>query len=434
MQPYDVIIIGAGHNGLVCAAYLGMAGLKVKVYERRGIVGGAAVTEEIFPGFRNSTAAYTVSLLHPRVIRDLDLFAHGLRIVEQRAQKLPTPLPDGRYLLAAEGRTEAHLAKFSAFRCPAPAKFQSGDRRGCRLVAPADPGGSPNLSLGLSVKSARELLRLGGFANRLRRLSTETLNTVFDLFTKSAGDYLDGWFESDPIKALFGFDAIVGNYASPYAPGSAYVLLHHAMGEVNGKKRSWGHAVGGMGAITQAMARFARTAGVEIETEAPVREVLVEKNGATGVVLANGARIHSKAVAANVNLKLLYTSMLPAGAVDAPFLHRMRNWRCASGTFRMNLALSELPSFIACPATTCRITTRPESSWGRACSTWSVPTAMRGRWAGAGRRSSSWSLRLPLTTRSPRAERMWRACSASMSRHSCPTELHGMTAARRLPT
>jgi phytoene dehydrogenase-like protein len=348
MQSYDVIIIGAGHNGLVCAAYLGMAGLKVKVYERRGIVGGAAVTEEFSPGFRNSTAAYTVSLLHPRVIRDLDLFAHGLRIVERRAQNF-LPLPDGKYLLAAEGRTEAHLAKFSASDAQRLPNFNKEIDAAADVLRQLILEAPPNLTCGISVKSARELLKLGGFANRLRRLSTETLNTVFDLFTKSAGDYLDGWFESDPIKALFGFDAIVGNYASPYAPGTAYVLLHHAMGEVNGKKRSWGHAIGGMGAITQAMARVARSAGVEIETEAPVREVLVQKNGATGVVLANGAAIQSKAVAANVNLKLLYTSMVPAGAVDAAFLHRMRRWRCASGTFRMNLALSELPSFIACP-------------------------------------------------------------------------------------
>src|SRR5262249_28197580 len=162
---------------------------------------------------------------------------------------------------------------------------------------------------------------------RLRRLSTENLRTLFDLFTKSAGDHLDGWFEGDLVKSLFGFDAVVGNYASPYTPGTAYVLLHHAFGEVNGKKRLWGHAIGGMGAITQAMARAATACGVEIETDAPVREVLVEKSRAAGVVLADGRVLRAAAVAANVDPKRLYTAMVPSEALDAAFLRRMRGWR-----------------------------------------------------------------------------------------------------------
>jgi phytoene dehydrogenase-like protein len=347
-NSYDVIIIGGGHNGLVCAAYLGRAGLKVKVLERRAVLGGAAVTEEFAPGFRNSTAAYTVSLLHSRVIRDLDLFAHGLKIVERRAQNF-LPLPEGKYLLAAEGRTETSLAQFSQDDAERLSVFNRRIDAAADLLQQLMLQAPPNLVRGLSVKSLRELLKMGALANGLRRVCTETLSTAFDLFTKSAGDYLDGWFASEPIKALFGFDAIVGNYASPYTPGSAYVLLHHAIGEVNGKRRSWGHAIGGMGAISEAAARVARRAGVEIETEAPVREVLLEKNRAAGVVLANGSSVHSRAVAANVNLKLLYTRMLPAGALDAAFLRRMRNWRCGSGSFRMNVALSELPSFTARP-------------------------------------------------------------------------------------
>ncbi len=164
-----------------------------------------------------------------------------------------------------------------------------------------------------------ELIKAGRFGNRLRRLSTEYLRAVLDLFTKSAGDYLDRWFEGELVKALFGFDAIVGNYASPYTPGTAYVLLHHAFGEVNGKRRVWGHAIGGMGAITQAMARAAESHGVEIETDAPVREVLIEKGRAAGVVLANGRVIRSAAVAANVDPKRLYTTMVPAGRWMPPF-------------------------------------------------------------------------------------------------------------------
>jgi phytoene dehydrogenase-like protein len=183
----------------------------------------------------------------------------------------------------------------------------------------------------------------------LRRLSTENLRTLYDLFTKSAADFLDGWFEGELVKAWLGFDAVVGNYASPYTPGTAYVLLHHAFGEVNGKKRAWGHAIGGMGAVTQAMARAAVAHGAEIETGAPVREVLLEKGRAAGVVLADGRVIRAAAVAANVNPKLLYTAMVPQSALDPAFQRRMRGWRCGSGTFRINVALSELPSFTALP-------------------------------------------------------------------------------------
>jgi phytoene dehydrogenase-like protein len=348
MQEYDVIIIGAGHNGLTCAAYLGMAGIRVKVVERRAVVGGAAVTEEFFPGFRNSIAAYTVSLLHPKVIADLRLAEHGLKIVERRAQNF-VPALDGCYLLAAEGATARNVAalnhadgeRYDAFNRELDA---SADLLRELILQPP-----PNLRRGVSLESLRELIKMARFGNRIRRLSTESLSTMLDLFFKSAGDYLDGWFEGDLVKALFGFDAIVGNYASPYAPGSAYVLLHHAFGEVNGKKRTWGHAIGGMGAITQAMARVAAGCGVEIETEAPVREVLVEKGRAAGVVLGSGRVIRAAAVAANVDPKRLYTALVPAGALDAAFLRRMRAWRCGSGTFRMNVALSELPSFAARP-------------------------------------------------------------------------------------
>ncbi len=288
MREYDVAIIGAGHNGLTCAAYLGMAGLKVKVIERRAVVGGAAVTEEFHPGFRNSIAAYTVSLLNPKVIDDLRLFDHGLRIVERRAQNF-LPTLDGRYLLAAEGHTDRQLAKFSpadAERYPAFSRELDATADVLRDIILQAP---PNLTRGFSLRSMGELLRGGRLGNRLRRLPTENLRTLFDLFTKSAGDYLDSWFEGDLVKALHGFDAVVGNYASPYTPGSAYVLLHHAFGEVNGKKRAWGHAIGGMGAITQAMARAAAVHGAEIETSAPVREVIIAKGRAAGVVLETAA-------------------------------------------------------------------------------------------------------------------------------------------------
>jgi phytoene dehydrogenase-like protein len=352
MQAYDVVIIGAGHNGLTCAAYLGMAGLKVKVLERRPIVGGAAVTQEFHPGFRNSVAAYAVSLLNPKIITDLRLFEHGLKIVERRAQNF-LPTLDGRYLLAAEGRTESSIAKFSRSDAERYVAFSRELEGSADLLRDLMLQAPPNLTRGAKLASMRELVKAGRLGNRLRQLSTEDLRTLLDLLTKSAADYLDGWFDGELVKAWLGFDAIVGNYASPYTPGTAYVLLHHALGEVNGKKRLWGHAIGGMGAITQAMARAAAGYGVEIETDAPVREVLVEKGSASGVVLETGRVVRGRAVAANVNPKLLYTEMVPQSALDPAFFRRINRWRCASGTFRINLALSELPSFTALPGHDC---------------------------------------------------------------------------------
>jgi phytoene dehydrogenase-like protein len=346
-QRFDVIVVGAGHNGLVCAAYLGMAGLKVKVVERRGIVGGAAVTEEFCPGFRNSVAAYTVSLLNPKVIADLRLHEHGLRIVERRAQNF-LPSPDGQYLLSGPGQTEAEIAKLSrrdAERYPAfdrDIDMAAGVLRELVLQAP------PNLASG--VAGLGQLLRAGALGRRMRRrLSDEDVRTLYTLFTRSAGEQLDAWFEHDLVKALFGFDAVVGFYGSPYTPGTGYVLLHHAFGEVNGKRRVWGHAIGGMGAITQAMAKAAASHGVEIETGTPVRELVAENGAARGVVLHDGRVIRANAVAVNANLKLFYTTMMPDGALPAEFARRMQAFRCASGTFRMNLALSQLPSFSALP-------------------------------------------------------------------------------------
>ena len=352
MQAYDVVIIGAGHNGLTCAAYLGMAGLKVKVLERRAIVGGAAVTEEFHPGFRNSVAAYAVSLLNPKIIVDLRLFDYGLKIVERRAQNF-LPTTDGGYLLAAQGRTESNIAKFSASDAERYTAFTRELDGSADLLRDFVLQAPPNLTRGAKLAGLGEMLKAGRLGNRLRRLSTKNLQTLFDLITKSAGDYLDSWFEGELVKAWLGFDAIVGNYASPYTPGTAYVLLHHAFGEVNGKKRLWGHAIGGMGAITQAMARAAAAHRVEIATDAPVREVLIEKGRAAGVVLEDGGVVRAASVAANVNPKLLYTAMVPSGALDAGFLRRMRAWRCASGSFRINVALSQLPSFTALPGRDC---------------------------------------------------------------------------------
>jgi len=344
----DAIIVGGGHNGLVCAFYLARAGLKVTVLEARHVVGGAAVTEEFHPGFRNSVAAYTVSLLNPKVIRDMQLAAHGLRIVERPLSNF-LPLEDGRYLKIGAGKTHAEVARFSQ------RDADRLDAYGAHLDTAADLlrelvlQTPPNLGQGGWLTALPELIKAGKLGNRMRKLPLSTQRELLDLFTKSAGDYLDGWFESAPIKAVYGFDSVVGNYASPYSPGSAYVLLHHVFGEVNGKKGAWGHAIGGMGAITQAMAKAARSLGVEIRTGCAVAEVLLEKGRAAGVVTAAGERLDARVVVSNLNPRLLYTRLVDPAALPDDFLRRMRAWRCGSGTFRMNVALSELPSFTCLP-------------------------------------------------------------------------------------
>jgi phytoene dehydrogenase-like protein len=350
MSDTDVLIIGAGHNGLTCAAYLAMSGLRVKVVERRKVVGGAAVTEEFHPGFRNSVAAYTVSLLNPQIAADLKLQEHGLQIVERKAQNF-IPAPDGSYLLTGEGRTHQSLAKLSARDAGRIDAFNRELEVIADVLRQFVLRSPPNLVEGFGINSISEAINALGTAKILSGLTLEQQRTLLDLFTCSAGEMLDDVFESDLIKALFGFDAIVGNYASPYAAGSAYVMLHHAFGEVNGKKGVWGHAIGGMGAITQAMAAAARSHGVEIETDNGVREVLVERDRVVGVTLDNGQSIRAKYVASNVNPKLLYTRLIPADALSKPFLDRISKWRNGSGTFRMNVALNALPSFTALPGT-----------------------------------------------------------------------------------
>jgi phytoene dehydrogenase-like protein len=347
-QSCDALIIGGGHNGLVCAAYLAAGGLKVTVLEQRSVVGGAAVTEEFYPGFRNSVAAYTVSLLNPKVIRDLELAKHGLRVVERKlANFLPTD--DGRYLKIGADGTQAEVAKFSA------ADAARLDSYGRRLEEVADVlrdlvlETPPNVVAGSWRAALPELLQAARLGGRLRRLDMSMRRQLLGLFANSAGDYLDGWFESAPVKAVYGFDGIVGNYASPYTAGSAYVLLHHVFGEVNGKKGAWGHAVGGMGAITQAMAKSATARGVVIRVGTAVREVIVEGGRAVGVVTAAGETLRASAVISNLNPKLLYSKLIAAAHLPAEFSARIAQWRCGSGTFRMNVALSELPSFNCLP-------------------------------------------------------------------------------------
>lgn len=344
---HDIIVIGGGHNGLVCAAYLAEAGLDVLVLERRGIVGGAAVTEEFHPGFRNSTCSYTVSLLNPKIIADLDLHRHGLTIVERKASNF-LPL-GGDYLLAGEGRTQAEIARFStrdADRLPDYERRLEAVADTLRALVLETP---PNMTEGGLAGAIPELLKSASIGRRLGDLSLEARRDTLDLFTKSAGDWLDFWFESDPVKALFGFDSVVGNFASPYTPGSAYVLLHHVFGEVNGKKGGWGHAIGGMGSITRAMAACCEERGVTIETGAGVARVIVEGGRACGVVTEDGREYRANRVVSNLNPSLLFGRLVDGTDQPDDFRERIARYHNGSGTFRMNVALDRLPGFSDLP-------------------------------------------------------------------------------------
>ncbi len=346
---FDAVIIGGGHNGLVCAAYLAGAGMSVCVVERRDSVGGAAVTEEFHPDFRNSTASYTVSLLAPQVIEELHLAGHGLRIVKRPLANF-LPLPENAYLKVGGGlaATQAEVAKFSsrdADRLPtyyAMLARVADVLRALLHVTPPNVGAHRSGRVGLALDVWKT-------AKPFRALDRAGQRDVLDLFTKSAGEILDHWFESDPIKAAFGFDAVVGNFQSPYAPGSAYVLLHHVFGEVNGESGQWGHAIGGMGAITQAIAKECVAFGVTIRPSCPVRRVNVEGGRATAVELESGETIPARRIVANVNPKLLFEQLVAPEHLDADFRARIDGYRCGSGTFRMNVALAELPDFRCLP-------------------------------------------------------------------------------------
>ena len=345
-MSWDALVVGGGHNGLVCAFYLARAGYKVRVLERREIVGGAAITEEFHPGFRNSVASYSVSLLNPKVIGDMQLARHGLEIVI-RPLSYFAPVDDQRYLILDRDAalTRAEVAKWSAKdadRLPAFHAHLDGAvdlLRSLLLKTPVNPAGG-----------ARDLMSALGLAAEVRRLGTGGQELLLDLFGKSAGDMLDAWFETDVLKGLMGFDAVIGNYASPYTPGSAYVLLHHVFGEVNGVKGAWGHAIGGMGAITQAMRKACEEAGVEISTSSPVKEIAIAGGRARGVVLEDETNLSARIVVSNLNPKLLFGSLVAAEHLPESFRLRMESWRCASGTFRMNVALSELPNFTCRPS------------------------------------------------------------------------------------
>ena len=341
----DALIIGGGHNGLVCGFYLAQAGLNVNIYEKRSIVGGAAVTEEFYPGFKNSTASYTVSLLNPKIIDDMKLLELGLEIVKRPISNF-LPINDSSYLKLGGGlkRTQNEFKKFSnkdAERLP---EYYDRIEAVADVLRDLSVKTPPNPKQGIraALNAALQLWPIATKGNQVHR-------DVYDLFTKSARSFLDSWFENDHIKAAFGFDAIVGNFASPDTPGSAYVLLHHVFGEIDGEKGAWGHAIGGMGSITQAMEVACKNLGVNIFTDAGVTKIIVSNGVATGIQLEDGSIVEAEKIISNLNPKLLYKKLIAEEDLDSEFNRSMDGYKCGSGTFRMNVALAELPDFKALP-------------------------------------------------------------------------------------
>jgi phytoene dehydrogenase-like protein len=345
---YDAIVIGGGHNGLVAAAYLARAKWKVLVLERRPLVGGACVTEEdVFPGYKVSTAAYVNSLFRPEIVRDLRLRDYGFEVVERNPASF-SPFEDGRYLLLG-GDAASNLAEIAKFSRRDAERYPEYERMLERVAAVLEPAlvrVPPNLehpSLGDLV----ELLRLGASFQRLG----PALGEAVEVLTGAARPILDRWFESEELKATLATDAIIGAFAAPSMPGTAYVLFHHVMGETNGKKGVWSYVRGGMGGLTQALAKAARALGVEIRTEAEVARILVKDGAAVGVALANGDEFGARNVASSVDCRLTFERFLNPAVLPPEFVAELRRIDYRSASAKINVALAELPNFTACPGT-----------------------------------------------------------------------------------
>ena len=344
VRRYDAIVIGGGHNGLVCAAYLARAGRQVVVVERRDVLGGAAVTEEIVPGYRFTVASYVVSLLRPEIVRELELPRHGLEILPLDGTF--TPL-DGDHLWRVNdnGRTIRELRRWSLSDAEAYEEYGRLMVHMARFVKPVlstvppDQGRFNPLQWG-------EVVRLGrSFAELPRRLQ----DTFVQVMTMSAADFLGQWFETDPLKATMSASGIIGTFQGVHSPGTAYVLLHHYMGEIDGAFRAWGIPRGGTGGVSLAIASAARELGAEIRTEAPVAAIDVRGNRAVGVTLEDGEQLAADVVVSSADARVTLSRLLPAGTLDPDVERRLGRYRYRGSSAKVNLALEGLPEFTSLP-------------------------------------------------------------------------------------
>ncbi len=345
VKRYDAIVIGGGHNGLVCAAYLARAGKRVVVLERRERVGGAAMSEEVFPGFRFSVFSYVVSLLRPEIIRELDLPRHGLHILP--LESTLTPLPNGDYLAQwnDHDQNRRELARHSLRDAEAYDEFGLVLHQMARVIKPVLRMAPPDPA-SLHPRELLDLLKLG---RHFRGLRPEQFNALWKLLTMSSADYLAEWFETEALKATKSASGIIGTLLGPRSPGTAYVLLHHYMGELDGVFRAWGFAKGGNGSVSAAIAGAAQAFGAEIRTSAAVSQVLIEGGKAVGAVLEGGEEVRGKIVASSADPRRTFLSLVGEKHLPGEFVQSIRRFKFRGASAKVNLALGELPSFTCMP-------------------------------------------------------------------------------------